>query len=103
MKIVIPGDDPLQIQGSPHLDRLRAVAEVVLYTDRPSTPEEQLRRLAGADVLLNSRSQVKWPALLLRQLPDLKMIAVCGIGTDAVDVATAKESGLVVCNLGDVT
>lgn len=103
MKIVIPGDDPPQIQGSPHLDRLRAVGEVILYTDRPATHEEQLRRLAGADVLLNSRSQVKWPGPLLRQLPNLRMIAVCGIGTDAVDVATAQERGLVVSNIGDVT
>ncbi len=103
MKIVIPGDDPPQIQGSHHLDRLRAVAEVVLHTDRPATHEEQLRRLEGAGVLFNSRSQVKWPGSLLRQLPDLKMIAVCGIGTDAIDLETARERGLVVSNIGNVT
>src|SRR5581483_5252607 len=60
-------------------------------------------RLAGAEVLLNSRSQVKWPGHLLRQLPHLKMIAVCGIGTDAVDLETARERGIVVSNIGDVT
>ncbi len=103
MKIVIPGDDPPQIQGSPHLDRLRAVGEVDLYLDRPATAEEQLRRLAGAQVLLNSRSQVKWPGRLLEQLPELKLIAVCGIGTDAVDVEAARRLGIVVCNIGGVT
>lgn len=103
MKIVIPGDDPPQIQDSPHLDRLRAVGEVALYTDRPSTTEEQMRRVQGVDVLLNSRSQVKWPAPLIQQMPDLKMIAVCGIGTDAVDVETARQRGIVVSNIGSVT
>ncbi len=103
MKIVIPGDDPPQIQGSPHLDRLRAIGEVSLYTNRPSTPEEQLRRLEGAEILLNSRSQVKWPGKLLEQLPALKMIAVCGIGTDAVDLEMARTRGLVVSNIGGVT
>lgn len=103
MKIVIPGDDPPQIQDSPHLDRLRALAQVDLYRDRPATPEEQLRRLNGATILLNSRSQVKWPGHLLRQLPQLKMIAVCGIGTDAYDLETARELGIVVSNIGGVT
>src|SRR5262245_11142426 len=103
MKIVIPGDDPPQMQGSPHLDRLRDVGTVDLYTDRPSTPEEQLRRLNGADVLLNSRGQVKWPGSLLEQLPSLKMIAVCGIGTDAVDLVAARQRGIVVSNIGSVT
>src|SRR5262245_19285560 len=38
--IVIPGDDPPQIQGSPHLDRLRRYGEVRLHTDRPATADE---------------------------------------------------------------
>lgn len=103
MRVVIPGDDPPQIQGSGHLDRLRARAEVELYTDQPGGVEEQVRRMAGAEVLLNSRSQVKWPGEVLRQLPALRMIAVCGIGTDAVDLTAARELGIVVCNIGGRT
>jgi D-3-phosphoglycerate dehydrogenase len=97
--IVIPGDDPPQLQGSPHLDRLRPFGEVVLYTDRPTTATEKLRRAREAVCLINSRGAVKWPGDLLRQLPNLKMITVCGIGTDAIDLETARELGLVVCNL----
>jgi len=37
IRIAIPGDDPPQLQGSPHLDRLRARGEVALYTDRPDS------------------------------------------------------------------
>jgi D-3-phosphoglycerate dehydrogenase len=97
--IVIPGDDPPQLQGSSHLDRLRQHGKVVLYADRPATVEEKLRRMEGATCLINSRSAVKWPGEVLRQLPRLRLIAVCGIGTDAVDLEGARALGIAVCNL----
>jgi phosphoglycerate dehydrogenase-like enzyme len=97
--IVIPGDDPAQLQGSPHLDLLRQYGDVRLWPDRPDGPEEKVRRAQGATCLINSRSAVKWPGDVLRRLPDLRLIAVCGIGTDAVDVQAARELGIAVCNL----
>jgi D-3-phosphoglycerate dehydrogenase len=97
--IVIPGDDPPQLQGSPHLERLKSHGEVILHADRPSTVEDQVRRAGHAICLVNSRGAVKWPGDLLRRLPRLRMISVCGIGTDAIDLETAKELGIVVCNL----
>jgi D-3-phosphoglycerate dehydrogenase len=99
IRIVIPGDEPPQVQGSPHLERLRAHGEVILYTDRPTTPDEKVRRAAGAVCLVNSRGAVKWPGELLRRLPQLKMISVCGIGTDAIDLEAARDLGIVVCNI----
>jgi D-3-phosphoglycerate dehydrogenase len=97
--IVIPGDDPPQLQGSPHLERLKAYGEVILHLDRPATAEEKLRRARDAECLLNSRSGVSWPGELLRQLPRLRMVAVCGIGTDTIDLETARQRGIIVSNL----
>ena len=97
--IVVPGDDPAQIQGSAHLERLEPFGDVTVYTDRPGSPEEQVRRARDANVLLNSRGAVKWPGELLRQLPRLRMITVFGIGTDSIDLVTARELGIVVCNI----
>ena len=97
--IVIPGDDPPQLQGSPHLERLRAHGEVILHTDRPATSEEKVRRARGATCLINSRSGVKWPGEVLRQLPELRLFATCGIGTDAIDLQAARELGIAVCNI----
>src|SRR5436190_13297343 len=97
--IVIPGDDPPQLQGSPHLERLRPHGTVVLHADRPTSSEEKLRRARDAVCLINSRGAVKWPGDLLRQLPHLRMISVCGIGTDAIDLEVAREKDIVVCNL----
>jgi D-3-phosphoglycerate dehydrogenase len=97
--IVIPGDDPPQLQGSAHLKRLESYGQVVLSPDRPATADEKVRRAQGAVCLINSRSAVKWPGDVLRRLPHLKMITTCGIGTDAIDLETARELGIVVCNL----
>lgn len=97
--LVIPGDDPPQLQGSPHLERLRQYGEVRLYPDRPATHAEKLARVRGATCLINSRGSLRWPAEILRELPDLKLFAVVGIGTDAIDLAVARELGIAVCNL----
>jgi D-3-phosphoglycerate dehydrogenase len=99
LRIVIPGDDPPQLQDSPHLDRLRARGEVIVHLDRPADDAEKLRRLQGATCLVNSRGAVRWPGHTLKQLPDLKMITATGVGTDAIDCATARELGIVVCNI----
>src|SRR5262245_11389783 len=97
--IVIPGDDPPQLQGSPHLERLKSHGEVILHADRPATVEDKVRRAGNAVCLINSRGAVKWPGEVLRRLQRLKMITVCGIGTDAIDLETARERGITVCNL----
>jgi len=99
VKIVVPGDNPQQIQGSPRLAQLEPYGDVTVYTDRPTSVEQQLERAEGATILLNSRGAVRWPGDVLRQLPTLKFITVFGIGTDSIDLATAKELGITVSNI----
>lgn len=98
LKIVVPGDAPPQIQGSPHLQRLEPYGNVILYKDRPETDNEKIRRAIDANILINSRGMVKWSADVLKQLPKLKLISLCSIGTDMIDLETAKQQGIVVCN-----
>lgn len=98
LKFVVPGDDPPQTQGSPHLDRLKPYGDLDLYLDRPQSMEEQLRRAAGAHVILNTRGAVKWFAPALQALPDLRLIATCSIGVDSIDVAAASACGVAVAN-----
>ncbi len=98
LKIVVPGDSPPQIQDSPHLDRLEPYGDVVVFTDRPESVEEKIKRAADADILINSRGIVKWYADVLKHLPNLKMISLCSIGTDMIDLDEAKKRGIVVCN-----
>lgn len=96
--IVIPGDDPPQIQDSRHLKRLEPYGQVTMYADRPETPEEKIARVQDADVMINSRGIVKWPGEILRQLPKLRMASTCSIGTDMFDLDVARECGIDICN-----
>ncbi len=96
--IVVPGDDPVQIQGSPHLDRLNRYGETIVHTDRPAGMDEQLERVRDAEIIINSRGGVKWRADALKALPKLRMISTCSIGTDMIDLAAATDLGIVVSN-----
>ena len=98
LKFVVPGDFPPQIQGSPHLDRLEPYGDVELHLDRPKDMAEQLQRVEGAHVILNTRGAVKWFAPALRELPDLRLIATCSIGVDSIDVEAARACGVAVAN-----
>lgn len=97
--IVIPGDEPAQLAGSSHLERLHEFGEVVLHTDRPANDQEKIRRMQGAEVLINSRGSVHWRREVLSALPDLKLISLCGIGSDCIDLVAAKEFGIIVSNI----
>src|SRR5207248_5920214 len=87
-----------QIQGSPHLERLTPYGEVAVYTDRPSSLEEQIARTRDADIIINSRGMVRWPAEALRACPKLRLISTCSIGTDNIDLVTARERGVMISN-----
>ncbi len=97
--IVIPADFPPLVSQSSHLQTLREFADVVLHLDRPQDDDEKVLRLRDADILLNSRGSLKIPRSVLQRLPQLKMVAVCGIGFDAVDLRTATEQCIVVSNI----
>ena len=75
LRIVIPGDEPVQISDSAHLERLAPWGEVVVHTDRPPSEEKKLARVEGARVILNSRSSVSWREADFQRLPALGMIA----------------------------
>ena len=97
-RILVPGDDPPQVAGSPQLERLQPYGDVTLHSDRPETKALQIERAAGFRVIINSRGSVTWREEELRALPDLKMITTCSIGTDMIDLKTAAELGIVVSN-----
>jgi len=98
VKILVPGDDPPQIAGSPQLERLAPYGEVTVHAERPADDAEKVERARGHQVIINSRGTVTWREDQLRALPELKMITTCSIGTDMIDLAVARELGIVVSN-----
>ena len=64
-----------------------------------STAAQAVERLRGATVAITNKVPLRADALA--QLPDLKLIAVAATGTDIIDLAAARERGIVVCNIRD--
>jgi phosphoglycerate dehydrogenase-like enzyme len=97
-KVVVPDDFPSILSGTEPLRRLEQFAQVSVYTERASSEEELIQRLQGARVAVNIRAYSKFREPLLRACPDLKMIAVLGIGTDNIDLPAASGLGIQVSN-----
>ncbi len=70
------------------------------WTEHPATAHaDAAARLRGARATIAITNKVKLRAEDLAQLPELKMIAVAATGTDIVDLAAARERGIVVSNI----
>ncbi|MBP87291.1 MAG: hypothetical protein CMJ64_11310 [Planctomycetaceae bacterium] len=98
-KVVVPADDPIMIAGSSQLGRLDGLVDVAVHEDFPADPQEHLERVADAEIVVNSRNTLKWPASTLEQCPQLKMMTTCSIGVDAIDLEAAARLGIVVSNV----
>lgn len=74
---------------------IQSLGDVTLY-DRTS-PDQLLDRLARADIVLTNKVRLSRDSIV--QLPNLRYIGVTATGYDIVDVAAARERGIVVTNV----
>ncbi len=94
MKIVVL-DGYAAYPGDLSWERLEALGECTVY---PRTTDEQLlERAANADILLTNKVIIN--RTTIEALPQLKYIGVLATGYNVVDVAAAKEHGIVVTNI----
>ncbi len=97
--LVVPGDAPLMIADSEHLERLTEHVDLRVFRDRPASLAEQLERASDAELMINSRGSMTWTDAELTALPRLRMISTCSIGVDSVDLVAAARQGIVVSNV----
>lgn len=93
MKIVVLdgyGANP----GDLSWDGLKALGECTVY-DRTSA-DEVVTRSQGAEVILTNKTEIG--SEVIAALPELKYIGVMATGYNVVDIAAAKERGIVVTN-----
>ena len=76
-------------------DELKTLGDCTIY-DR-TAPEQVLERAAGAEILLTNK--VVLTAEHMAALPELKYIGVLATGYNIVDVAAARERGIIVTNI----
>ena len=81
--------------GDLHWGPLLDLGDCKIYERTPAA--ETVERAKGAEILLTNK--VVLDGATLAQLPDLKYIGVLATGVNVVDIAAAKERGIVVTNV----
>jgi len=72
-------------------------AELVSFTRPFESPEAAAQSLAGYPVIVAMRERTPFPADMFDRLADLKLLVTTGMRNAAIDMAAAKEKGVLVC------
>jgi D-3-phosphoglycerate dehydrogenase len=94
MKIVMP--EYIEILSKKHLDELKSLGEVRLYSDYPKTDGEIIRRIGDAEIVLFK--WIKISAHIIEKCPLIRYIITLSIGTNFVDSKKAQEKGIKIIN-----
>jgi D-3-phosphoglycerate dehydrogenase len=95
MKIVIPDD----YQDTVHkLDAFKLLAghEVTRYRTPARDLDELVKRLRPAECVVEIRERIDFSRALIERLPNLRLIALVGSRSQAIDYAAAKEHQVLV-------
>ena len=77
-----------------------ARAEITVFTDHLTDPDDVVARLEPFDVVMVMRERTPLPRAVLDRLPRLKMIASTGPSNASIDIDAATERGIHVGNTG---
>jgi glycerate dehydrogenase len=94
MKIVVVDGHTLN-PGDLSWDDFRAMGDCAVY--ERTDPADVARRCAGASIVLTNK--VVFDRAVIASLPDLRYIGVMATGYNVVDVAAARNRGIVVTNV----
>ena len=79
-----------------HIERLKRLGDLKIYTDIPAVDELE-NRLKDCDIAILGWS--KLDDAILKRAERLQMLSLWSTGVDYVDIAAAKEQGVVVTNV----
>src|SRR5689334_10483260 len=75
-------------------------ADLEVFTAPFADADEVVEQLADFDVLVAMRERTRFPAEVLSRLRSLKLLVSTGTANSAIDVAAARELGVVVSGTG---
>lgn len=93
MKIVIPDDYQDMVDQLACYSLIRH-HDVTRYREPARDLAQLVERLRDADVVVSIRERLEFSRALLEQLPKLKLIALVGRNSQAIDFAAATELGI---------
>jgi phosphoglycerate dehydrogenase-like enzyme len=78
-------------------ERLRGAIELHCFSDHVDDDDELVRRLSGFDAVVAMRERTPFTRARLERLDSLRLLVTSGMRNVALDVACARERGVVVC------
>ncbi len=96
MKVTVLDDYQHAFDGSPAIKRLRQKAEVRICTEKFASEKDLVNVLKGSQIIVPIRERTRFPAALLKSLPDLELIAQTGNHAYHIDMQAATEAGIIV-------
>ena len=97
MKIVVL-DGYTENPGDLSWSGLEALGELTVYDRTPLNDDEEIiRRVGDAEAVYTNKTPLRKVAY--ERCPNIKFVGVLATGYNVVDVVTAKEKGVVVCNV----
>lgn len=96
MKIVLLDGEALN-PGDLSWAPLEELGELTVYPRGTNDPEEVIRRIADADIVLCNKTPVG--RVVFERCPNMRLLCVIATGYNVVDTQAAKEHGVPVCNV----
>jgi phosphoglycerate dehydrogenase-like enzyme len=80
--------------------RVANTADITVFNDHLSEPDELVTRLQSFDVVCVMRERTPLPREIIERLPRLKMIASTGPGNASIDEQAARERNIQITHTG---
>ena len=96
MRIVVL-DGYTENPGDLSWEEMGRLGELTVYDRTPADDEEIARRIAGAEAVYTNKTPLS--ARVIREAKSLAYIGVLATGYNVVDIKTARERGIPVCNI----
>jgi phosphoglycerate dehydrogenase-like enzyme len=77
-------------------------AAVDFFADHVAADDALIARLEPYDVVVAMRERTPFTRARLERLPNLRLLVTTGMGNAAIDIAAARELGVVVCGTGSL-
>jgi phosphoglycerate dehydrogenase-like enzyme len=76
--------------------------DIKVFNEHLGNPDSVVKALQGFGIVCAMRERTGFPRAVIEKLPDLKLLITTGLRNASIDVAAAKERGVVVCGTPSV-
>jgi phosphoglycerate dehydrogenase-like enzyme len=76
--------------------------DIKVFNEHLGGPDNIVKALQGFNIVCAMRERTPFPRAVIEKLPDLKLLITTGLRNASIDVAAAKEHGVVVCGTPSV-